>query len=264
MHLENKVFVVTGAGGGIGQELVVGLLCRGAKVVGVDYSEASLSRIEERVGGDAGRYLGVCMDITSSEAVQTLPARVEEAFGAVDGIINNAGIIQPFQPVQDISYESVDRVMNINFYGSLRMVKEFLPALRERPEAYIVNISSMGGFTPVPGQVIYGASKAAVKLLTEGLMSELANTNIGVSVVFPGAIETDITNNSGAKSPKRASGEKSKIKPLSPRGAAKIILNGIEKGKRKIIVGKDARFLDLLTRISSKLSADIIARKMGF
>jgi short-subunit dehydrogenase len=75
--------------------------------------------------------------------------------------------------VNELGYEAIERVMNVNFYGTLYMTKTFLPHLLTRPEAHVVNVSSMGGFLPVPGQVIYGASKAAVKLLTEGLHSEL-------------------------------------------------------------------------------------------
>ncbi|WP_252629481.1 SDR family oxidoreductase, partial [Enterobacter sp. JH539] len=90
--------------------------------------------------------------------------------------INNAGIIQPFVKIDQLGYEVVERVFNVNFYGTLYMTKTFLPHLLTRPEAHIVNVSSMGGFLPVPGQTIYGASKAAVKLFTEGLHSELADT----------------------------------------------------------------------------------------
>ena len=107
----------------------------------------------------------------------------------VDGIINNAGIIQPFVRLNDLSYESIERVINVNLYGTLYMIKTFLPHLLTRPEAHIVNISSMGGFLPVPGQTIYGASKAAVKLLSEGLHSELMNTHVMVTVAISGSGE---------------------------------------------------------------------------
>ena len=99
--------------------------------------------------------------------------------------------------LNDLDYAAIDRVFDVNWRGTLYMTKTFLPLLLARPEAHIVNVSSMGGFLPVPGQTIYGASKAAVKLLTEGLHSELAGTNVRVTVVFPGAVATNITANSG-------------------------------------------------------------------
>ncbi len=115
-------------------------------------------------------------------------------YGYVDGIINNAGIIQPFVRVNDLSYDAIESVINVNFYGTLYMVKTFLPHLLRRPEAHIVNISSMGGFLPVPGQTIYGAQKLPW-FQTEGLHSELKDTNVRVTVVFLGAINTNITMN---------------------------------------------------------------------
>lgn len=111
--------------------------------------------------------------------------------GKVDGIINNAGIIHPFLKVNELEYDKIKLVMDINFYGTLYMVKSFLPYLLKRPVAHIANVSSMGGFLPVPGQTIYGASKAAVKLLTEGLRAELKDTNVKVTLVFPGGVSTN-------------------------------------------------------------------------
>src|SRR5699024_1543881 len=110
-------------------------------------------------------------NIADREAVEALPEPILERFGSIDGIINNAGIIQPMSPVAELGYALIDRVMAVNFYGVVYMTKTFLPHLLSMPEAHIVNTSSMGGFLPVPGQTIYGASKAAVKLFTEGLNS---------------------------------------------------------------------------------------------
>ena len=93
-------------------------------------------------------------------------------FGAVDGLIHCAGIIQPFVKVKDLDHAAIDRVFNINWWGTLNLNRAFLPVLLARPAGHIVNVSSMGGFLPVPGQAVYGASKAAVKLLTEALYAE--------------------------------------------------------------------------------------------
>src|SRR5690606_24464226 len=136
-------------------------------------------------------------NVAERAVVEAHAADVVQRFGAVDGVIHCAGIIQPFVRLKDLDYEQIDRVMAVNWLGALYMTKTFLPILLERPEGHIVNVSSMGGFLPVPGQTIYGASKAAVKLLTEGLHSECAGTNVRVTVVFPGAVATNITANSG-------------------------------------------------------------------
>ena len=191
MKVQNKVIIVTGGGSGMGRELVLNLLSKGARVVAIDINETTLQETLALAGVNSGSLSTFVVDITNKNSIEKLLNDAVEVFGAVDGIINNAGIIQPFIKVNELNYEAIERVMNINFYGTLYMIKTFLPHLFNRPEAHIVNISSMGGFLPVPCQTIYGASKAAVKLLTEGLHSELANTNVKVTVIFPGAVNTN-------------------------------------------------------------------------
>ena len=177
---------------------------------------------------------------------------------------NNAGIIQHFVRINDLDYADIERVMNVNFYGTLYMTKAFLPHFLTRPEAHITNISSMGGFLPVPGQTIYGAAKAAVKLFTEGLHSELTNTNVRVTVAFPGAIDTNIAANSGVElSPNwENSNRQRSFKPLAPSKAAQIIIDGMEKDHYQILVGRDSAFLDFIYRVSPKHSAKFIFKLM--
>lgn len=262
MKVQNKVIVVTGGGGGMGRELVFNLLSKGAKVVAIDINETALQQTVELAGSKKAFLATFVTDITSKSAVEQLFSDVISKHGYADGIINNAGIIQPFVKVNDLAFEIVERVMNINFYGTLYMVKTFLPHLLTRPEAHIVNISSMGGFLPVPGQTIYGASKAAVKLLTEGLNSELANTNVNVTVVFPGAVNTNITRNSGLNVPHASSEEGKSTKILSPAKAAQIIVNAMEENRYRVLVGKDAKLMDIFYRLAPKAAADLIGKKM--
>ena len=202
------------------------------------------------------------LNITDKASVEKLLSDALGAFGFVDGIINNAGIIQPFININELGYEAIERVMNINFYGTLYITKTFLPHLLTRPEAHIVNVSSMGGFLPVPGQTIYGASKAAVKLLTEGLHSELLDTNVRVTVVFPGAVNTNITRNSGLNNKSESSTENHSAKILSPVKAAQIIIDGIEQNQNRVFVGKDSKFMDLIYRLKPTFAAKFIQNKM--
>lgn len=264
MHVQNKTLVVTGGGNGIGRELVLLLLAKGARVAAVDINEAGLQKTVELAGESAGKLSTHRLDITDREAVAALPERVIAEHGAVDGLINAAGIIQPFVQVHDLNYEAIERVMNVNFYGTLYVTKAFLPHLRQRPEAHITNISSMGGFLPVPGQTVYGASKAAVKLFTEGLRSELLNTKVKVTVVYPGAIGTNIAANSGvgpSVEEAEANG-RSSIKPLDPRKAAEMIVEGMEQDRDRVLVGSDARLMDLIYRLSPRRAADFIFNQM--
>ena len=263
MRVENKVFVVTGGGNGIGRELVLGLVRRGARVAAVDISESGLKQTAQLAGELGKRISTHVVDITDRKAVAALPAAVQKVHGSVDGLINNAGIIQPFVRMNDLTFEQMDRVMNVNFNGVLNMTKTFLPILLARPEGHIVNVSSMGGFLPVPGQTLYSASKAAAKLMTEGLYSELLNTNVHVTIVFPGAIATNISVNSGVVTKEQAAKmDTGKMKMTNPDVAAAIMIDGIEKNAYRVMAGNDAKFMDFLTRLAPKGAAKFIYEQM--
>lgn len=262
MKVANKIIVVTGAGSGIGRELTLQLLKKNANVAGVDIHENALAETQKIAGVGDDRFKGFVLDISDKTKVDALPAAVIKHFGVVDGIINNAGIIQKFIHVNDLNFEDISRVMNVNFYGTLYLTKAFLPHFLLRPEAHIVNISSMGGFIPFPGQTIYGAAKAAVKLLTEGLYAELKDTNVRVTVVHPGAIATNITENSGLGKPNvEANAQQAKMALPAPK-AAETIIRAIEKDKYRVTVGKDAMMLDILYRISPRMATNFIGKMM--
>ncbi|HHZ18208.1 MAG TPA: SDR family oxidoreductase [Acholeplasmataceae bacterium] len=268
MLVKSKVIAVTGGGNGIGRELILHLLEKGAKVAAIDINKDYLEETAALAGEKAADLSLHVTDITNRETVAALPEAIIAAHGAIDGIINNAGVIQPFVKVADLDYKKIEFVMNVNFYGTLYMVKSFLPYLLQRPEAHIVNISSMGGYLPVPGQSVYGASKAAVKLLTEGLYAELIDTNVRVTVVFPGGVATAITTNSGVeyKSEKTEDAGKKKqkaYKMLMPRQAAEIIVNGMEKNRFRVLAGQDAKFTDFLYRLSPRKATHMILKKMS-
>jgi short-subunit dehydrogenase len=263
MKIQNKVFVVTGAGSGIGREITKAIISKGGKVAGVDLRRDGLEELKKELG-EQGENLSIQeASVADKKTVDALPKEIMKEHGHVDGLINNAGIIQPFVKVNDLDYEAIDRVMGVNFYGTLYMLKAFLPELLKRPEGHIVNISSMGGFLPVPGQSVYGASKAAVKLLSEGLSAELIDTNVGVTVVFPGATSTNITKNSGVKSPmSEEAAKKSKIPTQSPSDVAKLVVKAIEKNQLRVFAGKDSKFMNKLYKLSPNYATNLIAKQM--
>jgi NAD(P)-dependent dehydrogenase (short-subunit alcohol dehydrogenase family) len=262
MKVNGKVIVVTGGGSGIGRELVFALLRKGARVAAVDINEKNLAETVDLAGELREKMSTHVVNITDRAAVEALPAAVIAAHGAVDGLVNNAGIIQRFVPFKDLDLPEIERVMNINFYGDIYMTRAFLPHLLKRPVAHIVNVSSMGGFLPVPGQTLYGASKAAVKLFTEGLNSELHDTNVGVTVVFPGAINTNISVNSGLMTKEQQENTKSTYKTTPADVAASAILDGIEGNKYRVLIGSDAKMMDFLYRLMPVRAARIIHNQM--
>ena len=263
MKVNNKTIVVTGAGSGMGRELTLQLIKKGTRVAMVDINTQGMVETTSLAGGS--NVSSHEIDISNRTSVEQLPEEVIKIHGNIDGIINNAGIIQPFVDVKDLGYDKIERIMNINFYGTLYMTKSFLPYLLNRPEAHIANVSSMGGFIPFPGQTFYGASKAAVKLFTEGLYAELRNTNVGVTVIHPGAINTNIMSNSGIKT-KAEEAESKKVqdnRALSAEKAAAIMINAIERNRFRVVIGKDARMLDILFRIHPQRAVNFIVKQMS-
>ncbi|MFD6444761.1 SDR family NAD(P)-dependent oxidoreductase [Promicromonospora sp. NPDC060204] len=262
MEIAGKVFVVTGAGNGIGREVALRLVAGGASVAGVDLSGPGLQ--ETRTLADAGsRYSSHVVDITDRDAVEALPDAVAATHEQVDGIINVAGVIQKFVKVLDLPYPEIEKVMNVNFWGVVHMCKAFLPVLVARQEATIVNVASMGAYAPVPGQALYGASKAAVKLFTEALYAELLDTGVHVTVVFPGAISTGIAANSGVALAGDDSAGSGSYRTTSPVEAGRVIVQAIEKDRFRATIGPDAAAMDRLARLNPRYATTLIARKMS-
>jgi short-subunit dehydrogenase len=262
MKVAGRVIVVTGAANGVGREVTLEALRRGARVAGVDVSQAGLEETAALAAHSDGLSIHQ-LDITDRAAVAGLPGLVANRFGTVDGLVHLAAIIQPFVKVKDLDDATIERVMNVNWWGTLRLNRAFLPVLLERPEGHIVNTSSMGGFIPVPGQTIYGASKAAVKLLTEALHAECRGTRVRVTVVIPGGMATNMPANSGVTvdiDPAKAA-ELAKNLTTAEQAAAQI-LDGMERNAYRVVIGRDARLMDIFYRVNPSGAAALIARQM--
>jgi len=263
MQIQNKVFIVTGGGNGIGRELALILLSRNARVIAIDKDAVGLQETQQLAGENSGNLFTRHLDITDFDVVSSLPDQILGEHGVVDGLINAAGTIQAFQKINSLDYAEIMRVMDNNYYSMVYMTKAFLPHLLTRPEAIIVNFSSMGGFLPVPGQGVYGASKAAVKLFTEALFAELLSTSVQISLVFPGAVDTDIAAHSGVTfDPAMEEMGREKFKPMAPGKAAEIIVAGIEKDRYRIFIGPDAKMMNILYRVAPKFAAKFISKQM--
>jgi NAD(P)-dependent dehydrogenase (short-subunit alcohol dehydrogenase family) len=258
VQISKKVFIVTGGGNGIGRQVVLHLLGRGAHVAAVDLNADALE--ETRTLARAGQALSThVLNVADNDAVQQLPATVEEVHGQIDGIVNVAGIIHRFVPLAELTRPELERVVNVNFWGTVNTTLAVLPTLRKRPAASIVNISSLSALLAFAGQSFYGATKGAVKQFSEGLFQELLDTNITVTTVFPGNISTNISGNSGVKMID-AGGRK--VRATTPEQTAREIVDAIEKGSFRVLIGSDARLLDRLSRLAPKRAALLIAKQM--
>lgn len=261
MELVGKVFAVTGAGNGMGREVALELLRRGASVAGIDIKAEWLAETEKLAEKHASKFSAHTLDISDKAAVAKLPAALIKKHGQIDGLFNIAGIIQPFVRINDLELASAERVMNVNFFGPLNLIKAFLPHLLERPQSALMNVSSMGSYAPVPGQTLYGASKAALNQLTEGLRSELKETALQITLVYPGAIGTNIAGNSGIKMDLPAD-QLPKMKAVEASAAAKQMVDAVETGKKRIWIGQDASTMRRLVWLSTDFAANLIYKNM--
>lgn len=259
MDIAGKVFVVTGAGNGIGREVALNLLSRGGKVAGLDIKSEWLAETTALAGPHHASFVGYNVDITDRKKVLALPQQVEKDVGSADSIVNVAGIIQPFVRVNDVGFDAIDKVIDVNLHGPINLIKAFLPGLLTKSEANITNVSSMGSYAPVPGQTVYGASKAALNLLSEGLRSELTGTTVHVTVVYPGAIGTNIAANSGLDM--SGAGESAR-KVVAPADAGRMLVDAIAHNKKRILIGPDATFLWRVNRLSPDMAAGLIYKGM--
>ena len=250
-HYKNKVAVITGAASGIGHALATKLAQQGCHLALVDRNLEGLNLVKLEAEKLGVRCLIQNVDVSNSEYFQSFATSVVTEFGTVDLLFNNAGV-SLIDSVANQSLEDFDWLMNINFWGVVHGVNAFLPILRESPNAHIVNVSSLFGLLALPLQSAYNASKFAVRGFTESLKMEMAGTNVSVHCVHPGGIKTNITNNAKVST---ANVEKSKIiaafnkqAKTTSEQAADVILQGIEKNKRRILIGSDAKLLDRIVR----------------
>lgn len=242
-----KVCVVTGAGSGIGRALALELGRRGARL--------AISDVNGEAAADTARLCGAesyGLDVSDRAAVFAHAEEVRERFGVVNLVVNNAGVAM-HQDVLETSVEDYEWIMGINFWGVVYGTKAFLPHLIASGDGHLVNISSLFGLIAVPGESGYNATKFAVRGFTESLRQEMlaAGHPVGVSCVHPGGIKTSIARSArvpGGDSTEVATSFE-KIARLSPEQAAQIIIRGVQRRRPRILVGGDARAVDLLQRI---------------
>jgi NADP-dependent 3-hydroxy acid dehydrogenase YdfG len=250
-----EVAVVTGAGSGIGQALAVELARSGASVAISDVDTEGLAVTEERLKSIGAPVKTDRLDVTEREAFELYADAVKEHFGKVNQIYNNAGIA--FAGDIEVSqFKDIEKVMDVDFWGVVNGTKVFLPHLIDSGDGYVINISSIFGLLSVPGQAAYNAAKFAVRGFTEALRQEmaLAGHPVNVTTVHPGGIKTNIVRNMTAvdsvDEEQLTKTFDKKLANTTPEKAAHIILDGVRKNKARVLVGPDAKALDLIVRIT--------------
>jgi len=256
---ENKVIALTGAGSGIGRALAIDLAGRGATLALADRDADGLTETRRLLGNRPAST--TVLDVTDSAALMAFVDGAAAEFGRLDGIINNAGL-SVVAPFADTPRADFDRVMAVNFGGVVEGCRAALPHLRKQAAAtgtaWLVNISSVFGMMGYPTQSAYSASKYAVRGLTEALYLELGVTDPGICVirVHPGGVKTNVAVNSkriagmpGQRSDMDFAAEFAKAAKTTPEQAAATIIAGMANRQHRVLVGKDAKFIDWMTRL---------------
>lgn len=257
--LGGAVAVVTGAASGMGRESARLLAARGAHLALVDRNGDALETFADELRSGAAserpQVTTHVVDLADLDAIAALPAEVLTAHGHVDVLLNCAGVSM-LGRFEQLTLEEFRWVVDINLWGTVAMVQAFLPALRERPTAHIANVASLYALGAPAGRVPYVTSKFAVRGFTDALRHELETTHVSVSAVYPGGVRTGIIHHArvAASVPPdvaaRAASAQSALYRTTPVQAAERIVDGIERRRPRIFIGRDARLTDLVTRLA--------------
>src|SRR6266849_1751419 len=269
--IRGSAAAVTGAASGIGRALALELAVRGCDLALADRDEAGLQATAAEIGRAAPQKVTVHrVDVSEPQQIAAFAQAATLAHPGLNIVVNNAGVALLGQ-FNEIDQAQMDWLMNINFWGVVHATRAFLPHLARQREAHIVNLSSIFGIIAPPGQTAYAAAKFAVRGFSESLRHELqmAASPVRLSVVHPGGVSTNIVRNSRAGTGITDNERRAQLierfdnaAKTTPAAAALRIIKGIEKNEPRILIGNDARFMDLLQRFRPASYWPVLARRI--
>lgn len=254
---ENRVAVITGAASGIGKALAGQLAAAGCRLAISDVNEKDLDTLAQQLRANGHEVHSQVLDVADRQAFHDYADAIFAHYGAVNMVFNNAGVALG-ATVEDMSYDDIDWLMGINFWGVVHGTKAFLPYLKQSGQGHIVNVSSVFGLVGIPTQSAYNAAKFAVRGFTESLRMELEieGSSVSCSCVHPGGIKTNIARNArmndvshitGAD-PEKSIADFEKMFRTTADEAAAIIISGVRRNKRRILIGSEAYAIDTMQR----------------
>jgi NAD(P)-dependent dehydrogenase (short-subunit alcohol dehydrogenase family) len=267
--LEGKIVAITGAASGMGRALALRCAGLGSKLAISDIDLVGVEETAERARASGATVDVIRLDVADRKAVEAWSVRVAERFGGTDVLVNNAGVSLSHS-IQAMSNEDFEWLFDINFWGVTYGCKAFLPQLLQRPEAHIVNMSSVFGLIGVPSQAAYCAAKFAVRGYTETLRAELVSTRVRVTCVHPGGIRTDIVRRGrhyedalgATTNTERAAEEFQLAARTSAEEAAAAIAGAILGNKPRLLIGADAHAIDMMARMTPTGYAPLVRRAL--
>ncbi len=270
MSISNdSVVVITGAGSGIGRELAVALAAEGVRGLALsDRNEETLAETVGKLPESGTEILSDSLDVSSLDAVESHRDSVIEKFGSASHVFNNAGVGLVGR-TEEVSFEDMEWLMDINFWGTVYGTKVFLPVFRKQGYGHVINFSSVFGLIAPPGQSTYCASKFAVRGFTESLRHELDGTEIHVTSVHPGGVKTNIARD--AKKGENAPQEDKDMAPVifekitrtTPAVAAATIIKGVKARNPRVLIGSDAFQMSVIQRLFPKRYFKLMDRISG-
>jgi NAD(P)-dependent dehydrogenase (short-subunit alcohol dehydrogenase family) len=265
-RVRGKVTVVTGAGSGIGRQLALELARRGARLAICDINGLTLAETAERVRAVGTDVHATYLDVSDRAAVEAYAAAVADHFGVVHQVYNNAGIAGGGRTVLEADWDVYDRVLAVNLFGVIHGTKAFLPHLITSGDGHVVNVSSLNGYMAQPTLSAYCASKFGVRGFTEALRTEMlaAHHPVRVTVVHPAGVKTNIASavldealaqglDPTPQQLARARTYNEKLLRIPVERAARIIVDGVEADRPRILVGTDAKIVDVVVRLAPRL-----------
>ena len=262
---------VTGAAGGIGRALALELAARGCDLALADRDEAGLAAVAAEIAKAGATKVTVHgVDVGEPGQIETFAQAAIAAHPGLNIVVNNAGVAL-MGMFHEVEQAQMEWLFNINFWGVVHGTRAFLPHLSRQREAHIVNLSSIFGIIAPPGQTAYAAAKFAVRGFSESLRHELqmAASPVRLSVVHPGGIATNIARNSRIGTGMTDNARRAQsierfdaVAKTTPAAAALRIIQGIEKNQPRILIGGDARYMDLLQRFRPASYWAVLARKI--
>lgn len=251
-YSKGKIAVITGAGSGIGRALALQLNHQGCELYLSDINPSALDEtiaLRERKDVAAS---GQALDVADKAAVHAWAEQIGEEKGHVDIVINNAGVAL-MSTVEESDYENLEWLMGINFWGVVYGTKAFLPLLQKAKQGHLINISSVFGLVGIPTQSAYNAAKFAVRGYTEALRHEMSGSNVHVCCVHPGGIKTNIARAARGGDANISADERGnefeKLAKTTADSAAAQIIRAVEKRKKRLLIGPDAKYISLISRL---------------
>ncbi|KJH71682.1 SDR family NAD(P)-dependent oxidoreductase [Aliterella atlantica] len=254
--IADKLVVLTGASGGIGEFIARALAKEQATVVGISRSPAGLERVGAEVEALGGKWLGIPFNLCELDKLPDLVAQIQQLTGRhIDILINNAAI-EKFRPFQTYTLEDTQSILTTNLLSPMELTRLVMPSMLKRGSGHIVNISSGSGKKGAPFNSIYSASKAGLIMWSDAIRQELADTNIGVSVVCPGCTNAGMYLALGQIAPSAA-------QITEPTEVADRVLQAIAQNQKEVVIdGFNLKFLFAMSQFFPQFG-DMVFQKLG-